>query len=109
MAIRFFIAPISDQTELAEEGTDALSGTLEGALFLILNHPRVLAKAQSKIYKVVGFDRLMDKQDMGKLPYLHCIISERLSAAWSSADTTRVVPGVSRGRIQNPRMRGSAN
>lgn len=57
-------------------GTDTSAVTIEWAMSLLLNHPQVLEKARAEIESQVGSDRLMDEQDLSKLPYLHCIISE---------------------------------
>lgn len=43
---------------------------------LLLNHPEVLEKARAEIETQVGNERLIEEQDLSKLPYLHCIISE---------------------------------
>ena len=45
---------------------------------LLLNHPNVLKKAQEEIDLNVGGGRLLDKNDLPHLPYLHCIINETL-------------------------------
>ncbi|PKI79371.1 hypothetical protein CRG98_000249 [Punica granatum] len=45
---------------------------------LLLNHPKVLKKAQAEIDNVVGSDRLVKESDLTRLPYLHCIINETL-------------------------------
>lgn len=63
---------------LLAAGTDTSSGTLEWALSLLLNNPRVLKKAQSEIDDHIGNDRLLDESDIAKLPYLNCIINETL-------------------------------
>ncbi|KAF8754016.1 hypothetical protein HU200_011541 [Digitaria exilis] len=54
------------------------STTMEWAMTLLLNHPDVLNKAQQEIDSNVGEGRLLDKNDLPHLPYLHCIISETL-------------------------------
>lgn len=43
---------------------------------LLLNHPEVLEKARVELETHVGNDRLIDEEDLSKLPYLQCIISE---------------------------------
>ncbi|CAI9752878.1 unnamed protein product [Fraxinus pennsylvanica] len=45
---------------------------------LLLNHPQVLKKAREEIDTHVGFNRLVEEQDLPKLQYLHCIILETL-------------------------------
>lgn len=63
---------------LLAAGTETTSTTLEWAMSLLLNHPDVLKRAQEEIESNVGRDRLLDKNDLPRLPYLHCIISETL-------------------------------
>lgn len=63
---------------LLSAGTDTSAGTMEWAMSLLLNNPRVLKKAQTEIDKCVGYDRLIDESDLAKLPYLRCIINETL-------------------------------
>ncbi|KAL6593911.1 hypothetical protein ACP70R_048812 [Stipagrostis hirtigluma subsp. patula] len=59
-------------------GTETTSTTTEWAMALLLNHPDVLKKAQEEIDAQVGESRLLHKNDLPQLPYLHCIISETL-------------------------------
>ncbi|KAL6905322.1 hypothetical protein ACP4OV_002923 [Aristida adscensionis] len=59
-------------------GTETTSTTIEWAMALMLNHPEVLRKAQEEIDELVGGDRLLDRNDLPHLPYLHCVISETL-------------------------------
>ncbi|XP_027169216.1 cytochrome P450 81D1-like [Coffea eugenioides] len=59
-------------------GTDASSVTIKWALSLLLNHPKVLEKAQTELDAQVGTERLVDEHDLSNLPYLHNIISETL-------------------------------
>ncbi|WVZ68123.1 hypothetical protein U9M48_017104 [Paspalum notatum var. saurae] len=59
-------------------GTETTSTTMEWAMALLLNHPAVMKKAQEEIDSNVGMGRLLDKNDLPHLPYLHCIINETL-------------------------------
>ncbi|XP_077216495.1 cytochrome P450 81Q32-like [Tasmannia lanceolata] len=59
-------------------GSDAPAMTMEWAMSLLLNHPDVLDKAKAEIDIQVGHGRLIDDSDLGKLPYLHCVINETL-------------------------------
>ncbi|KAL9237973.1 hypothetical protein vseg_012459 [Gypsophila vaccaria] len=59
-------------------GTDTSSVTLEWALALLLNHPRVLNKARLEIDTQIGKDRLVEETDLQNLPYLQNIINETL-------------------------------
>jgi cytochrome P450 len=45
---------------------------------LLLNHPTVIKKAQAEIDALVGNSRLVTADDMPRLAYLQCIISETL-------------------------------
>ncbi|XP_027081121.2 cytochrome P450 81Q32-like [Coffea arabica] len=58
--------------------TDTSSMTIEWALSLLLNHPKMLEKARAKLDAQVGIDRLVDEHNLSNLPYLHNIISETL-------------------------------
>ncbi|OWM70814.1 hypothetical protein CDL15_Pgr014487 [Punica granatum] len=51
---------------------------MEWAMSLLLNHPKVLKKAQAEIDNVVGCDRLVNESDLPRLPYLQNIIKETL-------------------------------
>ncbi|CAI0421930.1 unnamed protein product [Linum tenue] len=57
-------------------GTDTSAATIEWAMSLLLNHPKVLSKARAEIDSVVGNNRIVDESDCPKLPYLQCIINE---------------------------------
>ncbi|KAF8051425.1 hypothetical protein N665_1727s0010 [Sinapis alba] len=59
-------------------GTDTSGGTLEWAMANLLNHPEVLQKARTEIDELIGSDRLIEEQDIAKLPYLQNIMSETL-------------------------------
>ncbi|KAF8775561.1 hypothetical protein HU200_004334 [Digitaria exilis] len=52
--------------------------TAEWAMSLLLNHPEVLRKSQAEIDAAVGTSRLLAADDVPRLGYLHCIISETL-------------------------------
>ncbi|XP_057771137.1 cytochrome P450 81Q32-like [Salvia miltiorrhiza] len=57
-------------------GTDTSSITIEWAMSLLLNHPRILTKAKQELEAKIGHDRLVVEEDLSKLPYLHNIILE---------------------------------
>ncbi|CAA7051931.1 unnamed protein product [Microthlaspi erraticum] len=59
-------------------GTDTSAGTLEWAMSNLLNHPQALKKAKTEIEDQIGLDRLIEEQDIVKLPYLQNIVSETL-------------------------------
>ncbi|XP_058221153.1 cytochrome P450 81Q32-like [Rhododendron vialii] len=59
-------------------GSDTSSSTIEWAMSVLLNHPKVLDKARAELDTVVAENRLVDESDLSKLPYLQNIISETL-------------------------------
>ncbi|XP_027329251.1 isoflavone 3'-hydroxylase-like isoform X2 [Abrus precatorius] len=59
-------------------GTDTSAVTIEWVMSELLNHPEVLKKAKDEIDTHVGKERLVQEQDLSKLPYLQNIISETL-------------------------------
>ncbi|CAI0464922.1 unnamed protein product [Linum tenue] len=59
-------------------GTDSSAATIEWAMSLLLNHPKILNKARAEIDNIVGNNRLVDESDYVKLPYLQGIINETL-------------------------------
>lgn len=59
-------------------GSDSSPVTLEWALSNLLNHPSTLEKLREEIDSCVGQERLMDEEDVSKLPYLKCVILESL-------------------------------
>ncbi|KAJ4827415.1 hypothetical protein Tsubulata_048039 [Turnera subulata] len=63
-------------------GTDTSAVTIEWALSVLLNHPTVLKKAKAELDNQVGQQRLVEEDDLSKLPYLQSIINE----------TTRLYP-----------------
>ncbi|KAF8709847.1 hypothetical protein HU200_029560 [Digitaria exilis] len=65
-------------TNLFGAGTETTSSTTEWAMSLLLNNPEALKKAQAEMDAAVGTSRLVTADDVSRLPYLHCIISETL-------------------------------
>ncbi|KAL8265042.1 hypothetical protein R6Q59_023172 [Mikania micrantha] len=59
-------------------GTDTSISTMEWAMSLLLNNPRVLKKAHAEIQKYVGHDRHVQESDLSNLHYLGCIIKETM-------------------------------
>ncbi|KAL2895039.1 Cytochrome P450 81E8 [Bienertia sinuspersici] len=59
-------------------GTDTTSVTMEWALSLLLNHPKVLNKARLEIDNYVQNHRLLNESDIPYLPYIQNIVSETL-------------------------------
>ncbi|CAN6315180.1 unnamed protein product [Urochloa humidicola] len=59
-------------------GTETTATSAEWAMSLLLNHPEALKKAQTEIDACVGTSRLLGGDDVPRLVYLQCIISETL-------------------------------
>ncbi|KAJ6320965.1 hypothetical protein OIU78_016207 [Salix suchowensis] len=59
-------------------GTETTATTLEWAMALLLNHPKVMLKVKAEIDEHVGHGRLLNESDTAKLPYLGCVITETL-------------------------------
>ncbi|KAJ6340331.1 hypothetical protein OIU77_008148 [Salix suchowensis] len=59
-------------------GTETTANTLEWAMALLLNHPKVMLKVKAEIDEHVGHGRLLNDSDTVKLPYLGCVITETL-------------------------------
>ena len=59
-------------------GTETTSTMTEWAMSLLLNHPAVLKKAQAEIDASVGNSRMVAADDVPRLAYLQCIITETL-------------------------------
>ena len=59
-------------------GTETTAMTIEWAMSLLLNHPKILKKAKAEIDASVGNSRLINGDDMPHLSYLQCIINETL-------------------------------
>ncbi|KAK9748511.1 hypothetical protein RND81_02G062800 [Saponaria officinalis] len=64
--------------DLLVGGSDTSAGTMEWAIALLLNNPKVLKKAQDEIDNNIGHERLIDETDLARLPYLRSIITETL-------------------------------
>ncbi|KAF0915076.1 hypothetical protein E2562_033192 [Oryza meyeriana var. granulata] len=63
---------------LLAASTETTAITIEWAMSLLLNHPKILKKAQAEIDITIGNSRLISTDDMPHLSYLHCIINETL-------------------------------
>ena len=59
-------------------GIDTTATTIEWAMSLLLNYPKVLQKVKAEIDNQVGGEHLINDLDLAKLPYLHCVINETL-------------------------------
>lgn len=73
----------SSCVNLISGGTDTTSVTLVWTLAQLINHPRVLKKAQEELDTVVGKERRVQESDISKLVYLQAVAKEafRLNAA----------------------------
>ncbi|PKI72208.1 hypothetical protein CRG98_007406 [Punica granatum] len=59
-------------------GTDSSSIAVEWALTELINHPKMMQKAQEEIDSVLGKNRLLSEADIPNLPYLQAIVKETL-------------------------------
>lgn len=59
-------------------GTDTTSNSLEWAMTEVLINPLIMAKAKDELEKVIGKGKIVEENDVSKLPYLSCIIKETL-------------------------------
>ncbi|XP_062214519.1 cytochrome P450 81Q32-like [Phragmites australis] len=59
-------------------GSETTATTAEWAMSLLLNHPEVLKRAQAEMDASVGNSRLVGPDDVPRLGYLQCILSETL-------------------------------
>lgn len=59
-----------------DAGTYTTATTIEWAVSVLLNNPKILKKAQMEMDNQVGLNHLIEESDLNKLPYLLCIIKE---------------------------------
>ncbi|XP_059070345.1 cytochrome P450 CYP82D47-like [Cryptomeria japonica] len=64
--------------EMVSSGTDSVSISLEWALSLLLQHPRVMKKAQEELDSKVGRMRLVENSDIPQLTYLQANLKETM-------------------------------
>ncbi|CDP21125.1 unnamed protein product, partial [Coffea canephora] len=64
-------------------GSETSSSTIEWTMSLLLNHPKELERARAELDRNIGQNRLVEEEDLPKLPYLQSIIyeSQRLHPA----------------------------
>ncbi|KAL0921502.1 hypothetical protein M5K25_008580 [Dendrobium thyrsiflorum] len=59
-------------------GSDTSSNTIVWAMTELIRHPKVMQKAQLEVRKVLNGKRILEEQDISKLPYLNQVIKESL-------------------------------
>ncbi|KAK9073165.1 hypothetical protein SSX86_007489 [Deinandra increscens subsp. villosa] len=59
-------------------GTETPYLTLEWSMSLLLNNPNAMERIKNEIHTHVGFDRLLQESDLGKLNYLQNMVNESL-------------------------------
>lgn len=57
-------------------GTDTSASTVEWAITELIRNPKVLARLQEELDRVVGQDRLVSEQDLPQLTYLQAVVKE---------------------------------
>ncbi|XP_010544671.1 PREDICTED: cytochrome P450 76C2-like isoform X2 [Tarenaya hassleriana] len=57
-------------------GTDTSSSTVEWAMVELLRNPKVMAKAQAEIARVIDPKGVVQESDIAKLPYLQAVVKE---------------------------------
>ncbi|KAL0921508.1 hypothetical protein M5K25_008587 [Dendrobium thyrsiflorum] len=60
------------------KGSDTSSNTIVWAMTELIRHPKVMQKAQLEVRKVLNGKRILEEQDISKLPYLNQVIKESL-------------------------------
>ncbi|KAI3763007.1 hypothetical protein L1987_53453 [Smallanthus sonchifolius] len=63
---------------LLQAGTDTSSVTIEWAMSLLLNHPKVLERARTELDNYIGQERLVQEADLANLSYIQGIVNETL-------------------------------
>ncbi|KAK1423386.1 hypothetical protein QVD17_18688 [Tagetes erecta] len=64
--------------DLFAAGTDTTSSTLEWAMAEVLRKPHVMNKAKNELEEVIGRNKVVQEDDLLRLPYLSCIVKETL-------------------------------
>ncbi|KAM7507012.1 hypothetical protein LguiA_017465 [Lonicera macranthoides] len=64
--------------DLFAAGTDTTSSTLEWAMAELLRNPETMVKAKAELEEVIGKGKLLEEDDVTRLPYLGSIIKETL-------------------------------
>nr|AQW38831.1 geraniol 10-hydroxylase-like protein [Nothapodytes nimmoniana]QNS29947.1 cytochrome P450 [Nothapodytes nimmoniana] len=59
-------------------GTDTTSSTLEWAMSEALKNPEAMNKAKAELEQVIGKGKLIEEEDVSRLPYLRCMVKEAL-------------------------------
>ncbi|XP_048546088.1 cytochrome P450 84A1-like [Triticum urartu] len=59
-------------------GPDTVGFTIEWAMAEMIHCPHILLRLQQELADVVGLDRIVTESDLGKLPFLKCVVKETL-------------------------------
>ncbi|KAI3699603.1 hypothetical protein L2E82_44027 [Cichorium intybus] len=62
--------------DLFVAGTDTTSSTLEWAMTEVLRNPHTMTKAKEELKECIGKGKIVEENDLLKLPYLMCIVKE---------------------------------
>lgn len=64
--------------DMITAGMDTTAISTEWAMAEVIKNPRVQAKAQEELDRVIGPDRILTEADFPNLPYLQCVAKEAL-------------------------------
>ncbi|KAI3503121.1 hypothetical protein L1887_31557 [Cichorium endivia] len=62
--------------DLFAAGTDTTSSTLEWAMTEVLRNPHTMTKAKEELKECIGKGKIVEENDLLRLPYLMCIMKE---------------------------------
>ncbi|KAH0705692.1 hypothetical protein KY285_010232 [Solanum tuberosum] len=77
----------SDPTPVS--GSDSSSAVLEWAMLELMKNPETMKRAKAELAEVVGENKTIEEKDVGRLPYLQCIMKETLRIHPPSSLLTR--------------------
>lgn len=70
-------------------GSDSSSAVLEWAMLELMKNPETMKRAKAELAQVVGENKTIEEKDVGRLPYLQCIMKETLRIHPPSSLLTR--------------------
>ncbi|WMV57700.1 hypothetical protein MTR67_051085 [Solanum verrucosum] len=80
----------SDTLDIFVSGSDSSSAVLEWAMLELMKNPETMKRAKAELAQVVGDEnKTIEEKDVGRLPYLQCIVKETLRIHPPSSLLTR--------------------